>query len=235
MVKKFNKAREYDLLSDYSKRKVKRLVGKGIRTIEHRIIASEREKNFFDGNRNYGYGGLKYDGRWSGVAKKIIKKFNLKNNSKVLQIASEKGFLIYEIKKINSKIKILGVETSKYAASQTIKPVKKFIRKVKSFSDLGSINGKFDCVIALGAVYIHTLSDAIHLLKNIQKLSNGKSFITLASYQNEKDYWLFKDWTVLGTLLYKKEEWKKIMKYAGYKGYYSFTNSKKLNLKRKKT
>ena len=225
--------REYNLLSDYSKTKVTRLVGKGIRTIEHRIVASERKKNFFDGDRNCGYGGLKYDGRWNVVAKKIIKKFNLKNKSKVLQIASEKGFLLHEIKKVNPKINILGVETSKYAINKTIKPVKKFIKKVDSFSNIDLINGKFNCVIALGAVYIHTLSDAIQLLKNIQRLSNGKSFITLASYETEKDYWLFKDWTVLGTLIYKKEEWKKIMKYAGYTGFYSFTNSKKLNLKRK--
>ena len=86
----------------------------------------------------------------------------------------------------------------------------------------------------MGAIYIHTLNDAIKLLKNIQKLCKGKSFITLASYENEKDYWLFKNWAILGTLLYKKDEWRKIMKYAGYTGYYTFTNSKKLNLKRKK-
>ena len=225
--------KEYNLLSDYSQTKVKRFVGKGIRNIEHRIIASERGNLFFDGDRNFGYGGLKYDGRWSGVAKKIIKKFDLKDNSKILQIASEKGFLIHEIKKINPKINVLGFETSKYAVSKTIKPVKKLIKKFTSFSDLSLIHSKFDCIIALGVVYIHTLSDAIHLLKNIQRLSKGKSFITLASYETEKDYWLFKDWTVIGSLLYKKEEWKKIMKYAGYKGYYSFTNSKKLNLKRK--
>jgi hypothetical protein len=225
--------KEYNLLSDYSQTKVKRFVGKGIRNIEHRIIASERGNLFFDGDRNFGYGGLKYDGRWSGVAKKIIKKFDLKDNSKILQIASEKGFLIHEIKKINPKINVLGFETSKYAVSKTIKPVKKLIKKFTSFSDLNLIHSKFDCIIALGVVYIHTLSDAIQLLKNIQRLSKGKSFITLASYETEKDYWLFKDWTVLGSLLYKKEEWKKIMKYAGYKGYYSFTNSKKLNLKRK--
>ena len=225
--------KEYNLLSDYSQTKVKRFVGKGIRNIEHRIIASERGFFFFDGDRNFGYGGLKYDGRWSGVAKKIIKKFDLKDNSKILQLASEKGFLIHEIKKINPKIKVSGFETSKYAVSKTIKPVKKLIKKFTSFSDLSLIHSKFDCIIALGVVYIHTLSDAIQLLKNIQRLSKGKSFITLASYETEKDYWLFKDWTVLGSLLYKKEEWKKIMKYAGYKGYYSFTNSKKLNLKRK--
>ena len=225
--------KEYNLLSDYSQKKVKRFVGKGIRNIEHRIIASERGNLFFDGDRNFGYGGLKYDGRWSGVAKKIIKKFDLKNNSKILQLASEKGFLIHEIKKINPKINVSGFETSKYAVSKTIKPVKKLIKKFTSFSDLSLIHSKFDCIIALGVVYIHTLSDAIQLLKNIQRLSKGKSFITLASYETEKDYWLFKDWTVIGSLLYKKEEWKKIMKYAGYKGYYSFTNSKKLNLKRK--
>ena len=225
--------KEYNLLSDYSQKKVKRFVGKGIRNIEHRIIASERGNLFFDGDRNFGYGGLKYDGRWSGVAKKIIKKFDLKDNSKILQLASEKGFLIHEIKKINPKINVSGFETSKYAVSKTIKPVKKLIKKFTSFSDLNLIHSKFDCIIALGVVYIHTLSDAIHLLKNIQRLSKGKSFITLASYETEKDYWLFKDWTVIGSLLYKKEEWKKIMKYAGYKGYYSFTNSKKLNLKRK--
>ena len=225
--------KEYNLLSDYSQTKLKRFVGKGIRNIEHRIIASERGNLFFDGDRNFGYGGLKYDGRWSGVAKKIIKKFDLKDNSKILQLSSEKGFLIHEIKKINPKINVSGFETSKYAVSKTIKPVKKLIKKFTSFSDLSLIHSKFDCIIALGVVYIHTLSDAIHLLKNIQRLSKGKSFITLASYETEKDYWLFKDWTVIGSLLYKKEEWKKIMKYAGYKGYYSFTNSKKLNLKRK--
>ena len=161
--------KEYNLLSNYSKTKVERFVGKGIRTIEDRVIASQRERLFFDGERNYGYGGLKYDGRWKEVAKKIIKKFNLKNNSKMLQIASEKGFLIYEIKKLNPKINILGVETSKYAINKTIKPVKKFVKKVNTFSDLSSININFDCIIALGAVYIHTLNDAIKLLKNIQR------------------------------------------------------------------
>mgnify|MGYP003686005715 FL=1 len=149
--------KEYNLLSDYSKTKVKRFVGRGIRTINHRIIASEREKLFFDGNRNYGYGGLKYDGRWHNVAKKIIKKFNLKDKSKILQVASEKGFLIHEIKKLNSKINVLGVETSKYAINKTIKPVRKFTKKIKTFSDLSSINTKFDCIIALGAVYILSL------------------------------------------------------------------------------
>ena len=161
--------KKLDLLSNYSKKKVKRYVGKGIRTINHRIIASERGEIFFDGDRNFGYGGLKYDGRWKNVAERVIKKFKLKNNSKVLQIASEKGFLLHEIKKINPKIKVLGVENSNYAINKTIKTVKKFIKKVENFSEIKNINTKFDCVIALGAIYIHTLNDAIKLLKNVER------------------------------------------------------------------
>ena len=64
--------KEYNLLGSYPKPTKPRFVGKNLRTIKHRIIASKRDFNFFDGNRNYGYGGFKYDGRWAPIAKKII-------------------------------------------------------------------------------------------------------------------------------------------------------------------
>ena len=60
-----------------------------------------------------------------------------------------------------------------------------------------------------------------------------KSFITLASYENEEDYWLFKRWTILGSTILKKDEWKKVLESEKYNGDYYFTNSQKLNLKEK--
>jgi len=223
---------EFNLLKNYPTKKIKRYVGRGIRTIDHRILASLREKDFFDGDRNCGYGGYFYDGRWQSIAKDIIKKYKLKNGSKVLQISAEKGFLMYELIKQNPKIKVFGLETSNHAVSKSLNHVKKKIKKVENYIDF-EIKGKFDFVIALGVVYTLTLGDAIKCLKIIQKLSHGKSFITLATYNNNKDYWLFKDWTVLGTTLLKKKDWKKVLKYAGYTGDYFFTDAKKLNLFRK--
>ena len=35
---------------------------------------------YFDGDRMYGYGGYKYDGRWVSVAKRIKKIYKLKKN-----------------------------------------------------------------------------------------------------------------------------------------------------------
>ena len=46
-----------------------RIVGKNIRTIKNRIISGYRDKNFFDGDRNFGYGGFNYDGRWQKVGR----------------------------------------------------------------------------------------------------------------------------------------------------------------------
>ena len=40
-------------------------------------ISKEYGELYFDGPRDYGYGGYKYDGRWIPVAKDIVEHFNL--------------------------------------------------------------------------------------------------------------------------------------------------------------
>ena len=225
--------KEYNLLGSYPKPTKPRFVGKNLRTIKHRIIASKRDFNFFDGNRNYGYGGFKYDGRWAPIAKKIISRYGLRDGSRVLHLGSEKGFLLHEILKINPKINVVGLETSQYAISKTLGTVKKKIKKIKNYCDIDKIDQKFDCIIALGVIYTLTLADAIYCIKKIQKLARGNSFITLATYSNQEDYWLFKNWTVLGSTLLKQDEWRKVLKHCKYKGDYNFTSAKKLSLKKK--
>ena len=42
--------REFNLLGTYPNPRKPRLVGKNIRTIKHRIVASKRDKNFLMGN-----------------------------------------------------------------------------------------------------------------------------------------------------------------------------------------
>ena len=88
--------KEYNLLSDYSQKKAKRFVGRGIRTIEHRIIASERELSFFDGDRNVGYGGFSYNPRfWTDVVRDMADFYKLKSGDKILDIGCAKGFMLY--------------------------------------------------------------------------------------------------------------------------------------------
>mgnify|MGYP001159686368 FL=1 len=222
--------REFNLLEGYPKPSKPRLVGKNIRTIKNRIISGKRDKNFFDGDRNFGYGGFNYDGRWKSVAKKIVEEYNLNENSSLLQLNSEKGFLLNDFKSILPKSKIVGLETSDYAISTTMESVKKNVEKVSNFLNLSFKDKTFDFIMALGVIYTHTLNDAIKCLKEIERVGKGNSFITLASYLTDEDYWLFKDWTVIGTTILRKEEWLEVLKYSGYTGDYFFTNAQTLNL-----
>ena len=90
-----------------------------------------------------------------------------------------------------SNLKIHGLETSDYAVKNSMKDVRKYISKTKNYINLEYDDNKFDFILALGVVYTLNLSEAIQCLKEIQRISKGKSFVTLASYETIQDYWLF--------------------------------------------
>jgi ubiquinone/menaquinone biosynthesis C-methylase UbiE len=223
--------KEIDLLSNYPVLK-KRYVSKNSRTIKNRITASYRDKNFYDGKRNDGYGGFKYDGRWKVIAKKFFDIYRLKSNAKILQIGSDKGFLLQDIKEIYPKSKVRGIEVSDYAIKHTNKKIKKFIQK-GLFYKLPFKKNEFDFVIAIGPVYSLNLADAIKCLKEIDRVGKGKSFITLGAYDHEKDLKLFRYWTLLGSTILSKKEWIEVLKHTKYKGDYKFNTAKSLNLVQK--
>ena len=96
-------AQELDIFSGYPEPKEPRIVGPALRTIENRIAASYRGKEFYDGDRINGYGGMKDDGRWEPIARNIIETYRLQPGSHVLQVGAHKGFLVNELCKLGMK------------------------------------------------------------------------------------------------------------------------------------
>lgn len=221
--------REFDPLKSYPEPSKPRVVHPNIRTIHNRIIASYRDKEFYDGDRNNGYGGLKYDGRWVPIAKNMAKEYRLTDQSSILQIGSDKGFLLHDLHTLYPKMKLRGTEVSDYAIEQTMASVKPYIRKAP-FTELPFEKGEFDFVIAIGPVYSLNLPDAIRCLQEIQRVGQGKSFITLGAFDTEEDFRLFRYWTLLGTTVLSKKDWIEVLKHVGYTGDYKFNTAKSLNL-----
>ena len=209
--------REIDILKSYPQPE-ERIVG--TRTIGHRIMASYRGYDFFDGERDYGYGGMKYDGRWAPVAEDFCREYSLDKNSSVLQINCEKGYLLKELLSLYP-MKAVGVDPSSYARRHATQPV---------LSSMVFDKEQFDLCIALGVVYTLSLGDAMRCLREIDRIS-FRSFITLAAYETEEDLRLFKSWSLLGTTILKKEEWVEVLKHAGYSSDYSFVSAKTLRLR----
>lgn len=206
-------------------RKIKKI------SIEKKIIAWKKSKEFYDGSRKNGYGGFKYDGRWIKILPKIIKRYKLNSNSKVLEIGCKKGFLIHDLKKLVPGIKCVGIEDHIYPIKNCKKEVKKFI-KLANFTKLPFKNNSFDCVIAISSIYTYNFGDLLKIFSEIKRVSkSNKNLITVASYKNIQDLEKLLNWTTLSTVILKEKDWIKLFKIMKYNGDYFFTNSKVLALK----
>lgn len=223
------------ILENYSKLEKKtRYVSSNFRNkIEHKIIAGIKGKEFYDGNRNYGYGGYKYDGRWLKTAKKLIKIYNITDHSSFLHVNCDKGYLLYEMKKLLPNLKIRGLERSKYAISKSKKEIRNYIQLGQG-PFLKFRNREFDFIYAAGYVYEFALYQSIQALKELMRVSkNKKCFITLGAFKSKKDYELFKQWSLLGSTILNTKDWIKVLKFANYRGDYEFATAQTLGLKRK--
>lgn len=197
------------------------------RTIENRIAASYRDKEFYDGDRQNGFGGMANDGRWAAVAENLISVYGLTKESMVLQVGCHKGFLLGEL--LARGINVRGTEVSDYAISKTPLEVASFVRK-SPFHKIPFGTREFDLVVAVNNVYCLTLADAIKCLREIGRVSRGKSFITLMTYDTPEEYFILKKWSILGALFLKREEWLTVLNHCGYQGDYAWESAQHLGL-----
>ncbi len=221
--------REFNALRAYPQPSKPRYVGKHIRTIHNRIIASYRDKEYYDGDRNNGYGGFNYDGRWKKIVDSMCGDYGIDKNTKILQLGCEKGFFLHDFKEKFPGMTVRGYEMGKYPIDTAMPSVKEFIDHGE-YNKLPYKDNEFDFVIAIGVIYPLTLADAISCIKEIQRVGKGKSFITLGSYRHDEGHKLFNMWTVLGSTILHVDDWVEVLKHAGYTGDYLFTTSEYLNL-----
>lgn len=197
------------------------------RTIFNKIKAWELGKDYYDGNRLNGYGGFKYDGRWLKLLPKLIKKYKLTNKSKVLDLGCKKGFLLKDLNILLPGIKSFGVENHPYPLKKSVKCNSKLIEC--QYYNLPFKNKYFDFVIAFNSLYMQNLGDVIKSLREIERVSK-KSYVILASGENDNERNKFYRWTLIGTTILLKKEWKKLFKKIKFRGDYYFSSSKSLGV-----
>jgi|TARA_B100001964_G_C14152506_1_gene562739 SAM-dependent methyltransferase len=211
---------ELNLLKSLPKAKRNVQMRTSKKTEEHIRISREYGKMYFDGPREYGYGGYKYDGRWIPVAKDIVKHFNLKKNNKVLDIGCGKGFLVKDL--LNLGIDAYGIDVSQYALENCEKEVVGRL-KIGSAEKLPFPDNSFDAVISINTIHNLSKSECLKAVQEIERLAPGKGFIQVDSYKNEEQKKIFESWVLTAKYYGYPEEWKKLYLQAGYTGFYYWT------------
>src|SRR3546814_2682317 len=106
---------EVDLLARLPRSKRNVQARQHARTDEHIRISREYGETYFDGPREYGYGGYRYDGRWVPIAEDMIAHFGLKPGMRVLDVGAAKGFLVKDFMIACPGLEAFGLDVSRYA------------------------------------------------------------------------------------------------------------------------
>ena len=190
--------------------------------IECMIEAKKYGKEYWDGDRRYGYGGYKYlAGRWKPVAEILINKYNLTNESSVLDVGCGKAFLLYEMKLLLPNLKINGFDSSKYGIENSKEEIKENLFCHKAQEIYPFKDKEFDLVISLNTLHNLKIFELEIALKEMQRVGKN-SYLCLESFRNEKELFNLECWALTCQSFFSPEEWIWVYNHFGYLGDYEF-------------
>ena len=190
--------------------------------IECMIEAKKYAKNYWDGDRRYGYGGYKYiEGYWKGVATKLIETYNINEKSKILDVGCGKGFLLYEIKKIIPEIKLSGIDISQHAIDSAFPEIKKDILKQKAQEQYPFQDKEFDLVISLTTLHNLKNFELDSALKEISRVGKN-GYVLVESYRSEEELFNLQCWALTCETFFEPQEWIYLFENNNYFGDYEF-------------
>jgi ubiquinone/menaquinone biosynthesis C-methylase UbiE len=185
-------------------------------------IACEYGREYWDGGREFGYGGYSYrEGYWRPVAEQMIQHYELKKNAKILDVGCGKGFLLYEISLLLPEAQIRGIDLSRYAVESAKEEIRHCLQVGNAVS-LPFKDKEFDFVYALGCLHNLYNYELFKALREMERVSGGAKYTMQESYRNEREKINMCNWQLTQHSFYTPEEWRWFFNQASYQGDYGF-------------
>ena len=185
-------------------------------------VAVQYGRDYWDGDRKFGYGGYRYDGRQRPVAEEMAKYYGIKAGDKILDVGCGKGYLLYELTQVVPGVEVTGIDISEYAIENAKEEVKPFLQVGNAIS-LPFPDHSFDFVVSvttLHNLYLFDLNTALGEIQRVGKKAN--KHIVIESYRNESEKVNLLYWQLTCRSFFTPEEWEWIMNESGYVGDYSY-------------
>ena len=189
-------------------------------TEKHRAIARQFGKEYFDGNRLFGYGGYRYDPRfWRQTIRRFRDYYQLKDDASILDVGCAKGFMLHDFKEGMPDLSIVGVDISEYALQNAMETVQPFLF-VANAALLPFKDDSFDLVISLNTIHNLPLEECKQALREIQRVSRAHAFVTIDAWRTPEERERLLKWNLTGVTLMHADDWKKLFEEVGYTGNY---------------
>lgn len=214
--------REINLLDALPGKIVRNVTARQAGKERNRAIALEFGEAYFDGPREQGYGGYRYDGRWIPVARRIVSHFGLKPGDRILDVGCAKGFLVKDLMDVCPGLEVFGLDISEYAIRQCAKDAKGRLC-VGTADRLPFADGSFRAAVCINTVHNLEPERCLAALRELERVAPGKGFVQVDSYRTEEEKALFEDWMLTARTYTTPEGWKNLFQRAGYSGDYYWT------------
>ncbi len=196
------------------------------RVVEHdkaecATVAKRWGEEYWDGPRQYGYGGYRYDGRWLPIARDIAKRYDLQPGDKVLDVGCGKAFLLYEFTRAVPGIEIAGLDISAYGIANAKEEARPFLRE-GTCTKLPYPDQSFDFVYSINTFHNLKVDELKASIQEVERVGRQNKWICVESYRNEREKANLLYWQLTCMSFYTPEEWIWLYREWGYTGDYGF-------------
>jgi SAM-dependent methyltransferase len=210
-----------DLMRHYPRAKRKMTKPRSIDPA-NRAAALKFSAEYFDGPREMGYGGYRYDGRWVPIARDIVDHFGLRSGHRVLDVGCAKGFLVKDLLMVSPGLQVYGLDISEYALGHCeAEAIGRLLRG--SAEQLPFRDGAFHAVACINTIHNLDRERCIAALREIERLAPGRGYVVVDAYRNESEREIFLGWVLTALTFLTPEGWEALFAEAGYTGDYSWT------------
>lgn len=184
-------------------------------------IARKFDRNYWDGDRRYGYGGYHYDGRWERVARSLVDLYQLPPDARILDVGAGKGFLLYEFTRILPNCQVTGFDLSDYAVAHSKEEVrdKLFVHQAQLPYPFG--DKAFDLVISINTLHNLHIFELKAALQEIERVGKNR-YVLVEGYRNEQELFNLQCWALTANAFFTPQEWTWLYREFGYTGDYEF-------------
>ncbi len=192
------------------------------RVVEHdkaecAAVAKRWGRDYWDGERKYGYGGMLYDGRWRPVAEAMAKHYGLKPGMRILDIGCGKAFLLYEFTRVVPGIEVAGIDISEYGIANAKEEIRPFL-KAGTCTELPWPDRRFDFVYSINTFHNLYNYDLFMALKEMQRVGKGPAWLCVESWRSEREKANLLYWQLTCETFFTPDEWRWFYDLAGYTG-----------------
>jgi len=184
-------------------------------------VAVQFGAEYWDGDRRYGYGGYRYDGRWRSVAEAMAIHYNLQPGAQILDVGCGKAFLLYELTQVVPRAEVIGLDLSRYAIENAKDEVRPHLMEGNA-RKLPFPDQSFDLVFSITTLHNLYLPDLWSALQEIQRVGRSARYVCVEAYRNEREKVNLMYWQLTCRAFHTPAEWEWLFEQTGYTGDHSF-------------